>query len=345
MVRVSLGTRASFVASGYALQLNKRILSSESFVGIHCLKNKVAYGFGQTAEKLEIRAGGGFVFVDGKPYRNEITVVPQAGGCLVINTLDIEKYLAGLINKEMLPGWPMEALKAQAVAARSYALYQMDHRTNELYDLESSTQDQVYEGARSESPRSNRAVEETRGEVLSWKHETIKAFYHSDCGGHTESAREVWGTEYGYISPVTCPFHAKQSVRRSWRTHFSLAELERKLKNVVGLLPRGFFGISHIYAGPKDLSNRVRAVLVADASGKTVKIPANAFRNALGNTRVKSTAFSLTASAGKVNIAGEGFGHGVGMCQLGAKVLAQSGRNYRAILSYYYPLAKLERLE
>ena len=343
-VRVSLGQHKSVNASGYDLQINHIQMDGASFLGIRCRQNQVFFGLEKSAPKVSLEASSGFIFINGKPYRNVVTILPKEDECLVINTLDLEKYLAGLINKEMLPSWPIEALKAQAVAARSYAVYQMRHRAQEEYDLESSTQDQVYEGASSETPKSNQAVESTRGIVLAWKQEEIKAFYHSNCGGRTESPKDVWGVEYGYISSVTCPFHQKGD-RKTWQAKINFKDLEHRLRKVVGLLPKDFLGIANVFAGEKNLNNRVGAILVADNSGRSVKIPANAFRNAMGTTKVKSTAFSLQQNHDhSIQLSGEGYGHGVGMCQTGAKVLAQRGSNYKAILSYYYPLAKLSRL-
>ncbi|MGZ3692715.1 MAG: SpoIID/LytB domain-containing protein, partial [Bdellovibrionota bacterium] len=174
-IRILLGTYPRFQLSGTDLSIDGvQAFNGESFFGIHCGQNKQGQGFielgsgRRLTEKLEVSSASGFFRVNNKLFRSRLTIFPRAGGCAVVNTLDIEKYLSGLLNREMSPGWPMEALKAQAVASRSYAIYQMRQGKIREYDLESTTQDQVYDGADSETPRSATAVEETRGMVLTF---------------------------------------------------------------------------------------------------------------------------------------------------------------------------------
>lgn len=287
----------------------------------------------------------GFIFLNNKSYRGKIIIYAEKEECIVVNSVDTEKYIAGLINKEMLSSWPLEALKAQAVASRTYAFYQKEQNKNKIYDVENSTQDQVYDGADSETPKSNTAAESTRGTILSWRGRPIKAFYHANCGGQTESPEAVWGYNYGYFKPVICPFHQKPENQNRWSLNIRMDVLERTLKKISGVLPRNFSRVAAVEAGALDGSHRRDSVVISDISGNTTKIPANTFRNLVGNTKIKSTDFNIHKNGSGLFFSGNGNGHGVGMCQVGVKVMATQGKKFNAILKYYYPLAKLTKLK
>ena len=346
-VRVLLGHFNELEISGTDLVLNNTMsIESSSVFSIHCNQAGISYGLNSKPEqRLQISSRGNFVNIQDKAYRGDIFIYIDHGNCAVVNKLNLEKYIAGLINKEMLASWPMEALRAQAVASRTYALHQMQYSSARNFDLESTTQDQVYDGASSETPKSNRAAESTQGMVLAWKHEPIKAFFHADCGGKTENPEAVWGEKYGYIRPVVCPYHRTSASQKHWIFHSSLYQLDHALHKVAGLLPRGFARLAHLESGPNNENARMNDLIISDSQGNTAVISANAFRNAVGNTHIKSTAFDLHANDNGVEFDGHGYGHGVGMCQIGAKAMADLGKSYREILHFYYPLAKLERLQ
>ena len=292
-----------------------------------------------------IESHGGFIFLNNKSYRGQITIYAEKEDCIAINTVDTEKYVAGLINKEMLPSWPLEALKAQAVASRTYALYQKEQNKNKIYDVENSTQDQVYDGADSETPKSNMAATSTQKTILSWRGKPIKAFYHANCGGQTESPEAVWGYNYGYFKPVICPFHSKPQDQNKWSLNISVDVLDRTLRKISGILPRNFSRVAAVEAGSLDGSHRRNSVVVSDVSGNSTKISSNTFRNLVGNTKIKSTDFDIKKNGAGLFFTGVGNGHGVGMCQVGVKVMALQGKKFRDILKYYYPLAKLSTVK
>ena len=275
------------------------------------------------------------VTVNGKGYRAVIEVTPSDKGLLVVNELPLEEYLVGLINCEISSAWPIEAVKAQAVIARSYAMYQIQARRGAPYQLESSVMDQVYAGADVEDSRAARGVQETAGEVLTFDGRTIQAFYHSNCAGHTESSRNVWGMSIPYLQGVPCRY-CDQENPINW-------ELNLPLKKVEALLRAAGFqlsGVKEIRVRGRNQSGRVQDVEIDCAKGK-VAVPAVAFRKALGYGAVKSTNFELKGSGDGVKITGSGSGHGVGLCQWGAKGRAIEGFEYREILEYYYPGVKL----
>ena len=132
---------------------------------------------GTAAERLHASASG-IVLVNGKGYRNDVEILSGEKGMLVVNDLPLEDYLAGIINSEISSQWSMEAVKAQAVVARSYAVYQRDARKNSVYQLESTVMDQVYSGFDNEDSRAVRGVRETAGEVLKYDGKTVQAFFH-----------------------------------------------------------------------------------------------------------------------------------------------------------------------
>jgi len=277
------------------------------------------------------------VAVNGKGYRGLLEVSAADRGLLVIDELPLEEYLVGLINCEISSAWPMEAVKAQAVIARSYALYQKAARRNAPYQLESSVLDQVYEGCDIEDSRAARGVQETAGEVLTYDGKVIQAFYHANCGGHTESSKNVWGVSLPYLRGVPCRYCQDANPSR-WEQTLSLKKVEAALKNA------GFpvQGLKELRLAGRNESGRVTDVVAVGARGTAI-VPAVAFRKAVGYGVVKSTNFELKNGRDEVTLTGVGSGHGVGLCQWGAKQRAQDGFDYREILGYYYPGVRIAK--
>jgi stage II sporulation protein D len=279
-----------------------------------------------------------FVLVNGKGYRGVVEVSLLEKGLQVVNELPLEEYLVGLINCEISSQWPMEAVKAQAVIARSYALFQREARKNAPYHLESTVIDQVYEGCDIEDSRAVRGVKETAGEVLSYGGLVVQAFYHSNCGGHTEAAENVWSYSIPYLQGVRCSY-CQSANSYHWEQQLPLKKIEAQLKaagfNVTGL--------RDIRAGARNRSGRLTEVILATSRGR-VTVPAVSLRKALGYTVIKSTNFDVTIVDSDAFFNGNGYGHGVGLCQWGAKQRAADGFSYREILAYYYPGTRLEAI-
>lgn len=290
------------------------------------------------AVRALIASAPAFVLVNGKGYRGVIECTPGEKGVLVVNELPLEDYLVGLINCEISSQWPMEAIKAQAVIARSYAVYQRDARKNAPYHLESSVMDQVYEGCDIEDGRAARGVRETAGEVLTYGGNVIQAFYHSNCGGHTEASENVWGFPLPYLRGVDCKYcSSAPSVK--WEQTLPLKKIEALLKN------SGYHvsGLREIKAGRRNQSGRLSELVLLSAKGR-LTVPAAKFRMAVGSTVIKSTNFEVRQVEDSALFSGVGYGHGVGLCQWGAKQRAGDGFDYREILSYYYPGTRLEKI-
>jgi stage II sporulation protein D len=248
----------------------------------------------------------------------------------VINELDLESYVAGVVRWEMNPAWHPEALKAQAVAARTYALYQQQANAGREYDLVSSTQDQVYRG-RSNDPRVQYAVEATRGLVLMHDKSPILAAFFSTAAGPTEDAFTVWAKDLPYLKGVDCPFDANSPYFR-WRATFKLEDLEAGLRRqgiVIGTIAN-LTTLTHSRAG------RVVRLRVLHSGGELI-LRGEELRRAIGYTVIPSTLFEVELVGREAVLSGRGAGHAVGLCQWGAKELAVLGYTFSTILHYYFP--------
>jgi stage II sporulation protein D len=299
------------------------------------VKSGISVG-GVSAPSLRIYAPG-VLQINGKGYRGTIEVLPAARGLLVIDEILLEEYLIGLINCEISSQWPMEAVKAQAVVARTFALYQKEARKSFLYHLESTVSDQVYEGCDIEDSRAARAVEETRGEVVTYEGRIIQAFFHSSCGGHTEDAENVWSIRYPYLRGVECN-GCSTSPSVLWEQTIPRKKLEAMLR-------AGGFPVSDLRrVRPTSRNPTGRIVSLEFVSGRgTFVVPAVQFRKMAGYGVIRSTDFEVTLVDDDFIFIGVGHGHGVGLCQWGAKQRAENGFSYREILSYYYPGTRLEK--
>lgn len=273
--------------------------------------------------------------VDGKLYLGRVSVGSDAKGVFVINRLPLETYLLGIVGSEMPPSWSDEALKAQAVAARTYAVQRRMYMRagNKPYDLESNVLSQVYNGAENITPSVVQAVLATRGEVLSFRHFPLEALFHSTCGGSTVSSRDVFGQAVPYLVKRPCTF-CKPSTKYRWQLELPLSEISKRLKSAKIVK-------THLTEVERDES----AKLVSLKNGtSTTNVTAKALRAALGYSVILSERFSAKTSGKGVIFEGRGFGHGVGMCQWGAKGLAERGLGYREILGHYYQGARIKRI-
>ncbi len=265
-------------------------------------------------------------------YRGALKVARHGESLVFSNVLSVEDYLMGTVASEMSPEWELEALKAQVVASRTYARYMMKNPRSPFYDVEKTVHDQVYGGIRAPAPRVAEAVLATAGEALEVKGEPIKAFFHSRCGGTTDTPLAVWNTrEAEHQRSVPCPYC--RNFPYTWHASVSLAEVFRIFR-----LPftEGF----HLFSSKKKGSPRVSSITL-EAGGDKRTINSEKFRSVAGYSKIKSTMFDLRVTPGEVSFAGVGAGHGVGMCQWGARHLAKQGKTYREILAYYYPGALL----
>ena len=275
------------------------------------------------------------IWVNTKRYSGEIKIISSDNKILVINIVGIEKYLNSVVGSEMPHKWHFEALKAQAIASRTYALKQ---QVNELYDIDSTQTNQVYNGLESSTNRTRRAVRNTRSLVITYKNKLINALFHSSSGGMTENSEDVWSDQYPYL--VTVKDFDQKNPKIKWKKEVSKLEL-KKLFPIVG-------GIERIKVLEISETGRIKKLKIEGIYGEKV-ITGKEFRSKL---KLKSTLFRPLISDNvyqaelykEINkqsypyltISGLGAGHGVGMSQWGARYMANKGYKANQILKYFY---------
>lgn len=289
--------------------------------------------------RLEPAAYGDDLVHDGTSYRGRFELRAGRERVILINVLPVPHYLYGVVRKEIAPGWPLAAVKAQAVAARSYALYRRRHARGETYHLDSGGLAQVYGGRSAETRRVIRAVDTTRGQVLVHRGRLVPAFFHANSGGYVETAGAIWtGSRTPYIvaKPDTWSLRARHV---SWGEVVPLGVLNRALREEG--YPPMHDGAS-LRVAERLSSGRALKMSYRTPGGRRRTIDAETFRHAVGSDRVRSTWFEAIRTRGDhVHFRGRGWGHGVGMSQWGAHTMASAGVGYRRILSFYYQKGRI----
>jgi stage II sporulation protein D len=293
-----------------------------------------------THRTYKVTAESSILHLNNAPYRGFFIITAEHGeGLCAINHVDIEDYLYGVVPREMPDSWAEHALMAQAVAARTYALYIKEKSTHPMYDLEATTASQVYGGCRSESKRSTKAVHATRNQVMTHDGRLIIAYFHSDSGGHTEDPSNVWNTEkISYLIGIPDQSDREHPVK-TWEYFLSYKDAVTRL-NQYGLNITRLVRITVMH---RSRSGRFAKVRIHSDKG-VFELSGNHFRAAIGETRLKSTLFHMVAGKGGILFQGKGYGHGVGMSQWGARRMAQSGSTYQDILKFYYKGIKIKTL-
>lgn len=267
-------------------------------------------------------AEGGHIFINDAWYRGRVLLLSTVDGVTAINWVDVEAYLYSVLGGEMPTSWPIEALKAQAVAARSYALYHQQKGTQRPFDVSDSTASQVYRGLAAEASSTHAAVEATRGQVLTYSNRVIEAVFHSSSGGFTENVEDVWQQAVPYLRAV--PDYDQGAPVFQWAETFSLVDFGRR----VG----GIGELHQVTIEETTPRGRVVALTLAGSEGSR-RLSGRDLRRALG---LRSTLFSVALAGDTVQVTGRGFGHGIGLSQWGARQLALDGHTYQQILGHYY---------
>jgi len=257
---------------------------------------------------------------------------------VVVNRVALEDYVAGVLEGEIPASWASEALAAQAVASRSYALHERALRADAPWHVTATTAHQVYADSAGVHDAIRRAVKKTRGEVLTYGGRPILAAFHSASGGRTASADEVWGRSLPYLVSHDV-VGEEDSPDTYWRAGVSLDTFGRLLESAgVGVgTPQG------VRIVERTASGRVAALEVSGSAGRT-RMSGRELRSIIGETTLRSTLFDVRPGDGSVVFVGTGRGHGVGMSQWGAQALAREGRRYREILEAFYPGTQLEHV-
>ena len=305
--------------------------------------------------ELTLECRSGRVELGGKPYRGSLRLLPVGQGrFIVVNHLDMESYLAGVLARELYPNWSVETYRAQAIAARTFAMYQvMTAGKSADYDLGSTQASQVYGGASAETQRSWQAVRATHGQVLAWGsfgHERIfLAQYSSCCGGRTNPASVIRFAED--IPPLrggqVCTGCAASSRYRWGPVRIRKTDLYTALGASYSAVA-GLGGIAQLKVASQNEYGRIVWVDVIGPNRELVRLRAEDVRLSLLKSSIPAAQQLYSANCSIRDAGhsiefydGRGYGHGVGMCQWGAEYLAANGASHEQILSFYYPQAKI----
>lgn len=324
-----------FVKSGAGVKLGRQMNSAE--IGI---QKGITVNRKDSLEKelLFVPVSGGRISLGQAPYEGIFRVRKTPDGLLVTNELDLERYLEGVVPAEMPPDWEGEALKAQAVISRTYALYKKRENQGRGYDLAGSVLGQVYKGGIAD-PRTSFSIAKTRGQVLTYDGELALTFFHSTSAGPTEDASERWNIDRPYLKGVSCPLD-RDSPYFQWERTITLRDLEEGLRKA-GHPVRAVATLTPLQWSR---AGRLLTVRILHDGGEII-LKAEELRKALGFRVLPSTHFTIDSFGRDLQVRGNGYGHGVGLCQWGANVMARQGLKFEEILLYYYPGVTLKSYE
>lgn len=274
-----------------------------------------------------------------RTVRGQISVRVEAGRIEVLNRVDLEHYVASTVGGEMMSSWPREALRAQAVAARTYALHQARKQAGAAWDVRATTQSQVYGGLDAETAETRAAARATAREVMTYAGQPILAVFHSTAGGRTEAAGEVWGHDLPYLRVLEVD-DEDDAPHTYWRMTVAARDLERLFE--VSDQPVG--RLEAIDITERTRGERVKRLTVR-GSRRAVVLEGDRLRTLVNDLGLRSRLFEIRVVEDGFAFVGSGYGHGVGMSQWGARAMARRGESYEQILETFYPGARLETWE
>ena len=328
--------------------INIRLINGEISIGARPFMNDEVIIFPDEPYIFEL---------NGEAYRGKLKLIinPEGGTFDAINLVPPDAYLAGVVGAEMPNYWEPEALKAQAIAARTYCFYiKKRFGGNHTWDMKKTAAHQVYRGVSAESTQIWEAVNQTKGQVLVCKQtdgteNIFPAYYSSTCGGHTENSKNVFGDSFEPLIGVPCPYC--RNVARPKFFFWPMIQFDNTY--VINRLLRRYPNLKRLGKitnfSPAEQSNykefsRLTKVELSGSNGKSDFLRAEDFRLAIDPTgrKLRSTICQIVKLGEKwAFLSGRGWGHGVGMCQCGAQGMARQGKNAKQILSYYYPDSKI----
>lgn len=292
------------------------------------------------ATHLVLDAPNSSIQIGNRRYHHQIQILRSSEKKLtVINRIDLEEYLKGVLPLEAHPNWPIEALKAHAVVTRTFALFKSIEKQGRDFTLRDTVQSQVYGGALFHKKATDQAVEATRGEILTFRGKIFPAYMHASCGGHTAQADFIWPVQSNpVLKGVVCPF-CKGMKHWKWSLKMSLSEIQAMMQK------KGFpaRNLKNIVFMDRDPSGRATKVLLEYESSK-VTVSSDDFRAFIGYNRLRSLKVNVAIEKGDAYFRGFGWGHGIGFCQWGAKHQAELGKTYRQILEFYFPGSEVKKI-
>ena len=289
------------------------------------------------AKHIKIKAEiNGSTYVNDVRYKGEIALNNNDKGLRVVNSIELEEYLCGVLPGEAHYWWPFEILKAQAIVARTYALYQSYVNKKWSFDLTDNSFSQIYKGKGIEKLRTNKAVSATKGKVLAYKGRIFPAYFHSTCAGHTEDAGNLWDIDLEPLKGVACQF-CRRSPHYYWKRKISKRQLMETLE-------KSGYKITDIEKAEvldRNISGRIKKIKFTDHKSVETELTITEFKNAMEQGFIRAANFNVKIIGDYIEFAGLGWGHGAGMCQWGGYAMAQKGSRYDDILMFYYPGAEI----
>jgi stage II sporulation protein D len=314
------------------------LAAENSSVWVSAAGNRIAWGGVKLFDSpIDVWAPGG-LSLEGRHLPGRIRLSARNGMIRVVAVVPLEEYVAAVMSREAAPSFLPEALFAHAVAMRTYTLSAMASPRDPEYDVVAGVEDQVFEGVEDVAAGFREAAEATRGQLLQYRGRLARTVYHSTCGGRTESAQGVWGADISYLRSVPCE-DCRESPAWRWEYRMSREEGQRI---ALALGVRAGYDL-RIEVERRTPSGRASLVRLSSVGVSRVT-KASLFRQEAGYARVKSLWMEIVPVGGGWLFTGNGYGHGVGMCQWGANGMARWGARYPEILARYYPRTRIASL-
>jgi len=329
-----LANRANLVKSVIYLksgEFRTRPLTSDS---IH----NASTTFVKANGNVSILTNKGFVKLNKSKYCGKLILVPKDDDRFsILEEIGIEEYLPGVIEGEMPIKWNDNALQAQVIAARTYAIYQRKINSDALYHI--NKLDLAYKGSYMNQTKTRGIVDKSRGTVMVYDWQLFPGYFHSTCGGHTEDINLVFNLKsIPPLSGVDCG-HCNNSKYYHWKKKLGKNEIENKL-NVTKSKVKKIRNITTEEIGPGGHCSTIKI----EHAGGTKRVNANDFRLMVGPNNLRSTSFKIKNNGSSFIFEGSGWGHGVGLCQYGTQDMAKSGFKWFDILRHYYPEIDLVKI-
>ncbi len=280
-------------------------------------------------------AKNNILYFRGKYYHGQIKVEKSPHGFRYVNLVTMPHYVMSVIGHEMSNTWPLEALKAQAIVSRSYAVRRMMESMKKNYDMDTTTKYQVYGGILVQKEQLEKAVRSTQGKMLVYDSKLAEVFFHSSCGGRLEAPHELWRKKIMYLNVKESKF-CQGSPNYRWQIHVSTSKVAR----LVGLT-----SIQKIKVSVRTASGRAKEILV-NSRGKEIKLSPVKLRKLIGPSKLKSYFFDLRLrKGGKIELSGRGYGHGIGMCQWGSRFMVEKNKmRHQKILRHFFPGTSISKI-
>jgi len=305
-------------------------------INLSVKENKVYFNH-RLYDKLIIKSKKSFKISSKKyKYSGDIYIITRKGKLRVLNYLDIDEYIKGVVTSESIASWNIEALKAQAVASRTYAYFQSKVRKNWDYDVVDNTGDQVYKGISGWTKKGLNAVEQTQYEVMFYKNKPIFSQYTANSGWVNSSSNEIFGVYKSYLYRHPDNYSQRMPLGH-WKKHISISVLSKKLYKMGIDLGK----LQDVVPFQITKSGRVVKVKFIGSRGSKVFRTYSSLRRAVG---LRDILFTIKKRDGVLYFNGGGFGHGVGYSQWGGQAMAKDGYKYNKILKFYYKDINIKKI-